>query len=160
MLRHIPPPGLTFAAKSCNGWLFMFRGPLMGRVQQVATLHCLSERRSGIITSWAILPFTPHLTHTLHLSFCRPFLGIHPVNLCLLTAPRVVKCLLTALPLSIFSYRCTPAIWVLVGHSECTNSATTLCWSMSHLLIHTILYHIDSKWYNSRLHKYKIPAQT
>lgn len=61
MPRHRPPPELTFAAKCCNGWLFMLRGLVMGRVQQVAALHCLSDRRSGIITSRASLHPSPPL---------------------------------------------------------------------------------------------------
>lgn len=52
---HMPSPGLTFAAKCCSGCLFMLRGLMVGAVQQVAALRCLSERRSGMITSWTFV---------------------------------------------------------------------------------------------------------
>ena len=80
MPRHRPPPGLTFAAKCCNGWLFMLRRLVMGRVQQVAALYCLSDRSSGIITSWA----HPTLLSTAPPYICLSvvlFLGTHPLSL-------------------------------------------------------------------------------
>jgi len=92
--RHRPPPGLTFAAKCCNGWLFMVRGLVMG-----------ASSAGGCITLFIRLPqwhyhfMSQHtLFPTLTSVVLAPFSGHAHPWLSLLTAPCVVKCMLTALP--------------------------------------------------------------
>lgn len=99
---YMPPPGLTFTAKCCNGWLFMLRGLMMRGVQQVAALHCLSERRSGIITSWTILNLTHKhaCTHT------------HTTSVFLLSSsshtPFLLLCVLRNASQLLFPFRLSP----------------------------------------------------